>query len=772
MIKQTFLLLVAFLTFLGAYSAQVPLNVGIQILKAEDARRYDATLENLMRSPNADFRKRAALAAGRIGKEDAIPALVRLLESDTNNDVRTIAAFALGETESIKAAEAVLSGITAASTLRSETRPSGSVPRGRDKGTLVDTRVSARMDNLLLARLVEAAGKISAANPKDERSKKLGEAVLNVLKTEREKMTMDTEVLRLGLTAVLRARPAGADETVRKFLSYTDPNVVADALNTLARLRSKNANRDARDLLATNPNAVVRANAARVLGAAEDKEAVDVLIKAATSDPDERVRVSAIRSLAALRDAKAVEPLTARAQVLLDTIKRSTRSRRFASEQNEFLEIVTAFGRLLPNTQNEKVLNQFREFVTLGYAYSPEVYVALMRMAAGRRNTSGADVRNIDVSSWKLVSASMAGMGELARIEPTSDEGKKAKAEIPTMLLQIANEAAVALPTESRTKAAPDILRAFAAYKTDDLEAVLRTALNSQDVWVRATAAELLAENAPSTAVRLQIENAFKKALTTDKHDNDAQLAMLDAMAKINKTASLDTLYIALNATDYLVRKRAFEILDDPEIIQRYPGARIVLETAKAIRRNEVLPYDPKTGTKLGQVLNTDADYRRALSRKNGRTKAIVTTEKGTFTIDLLPEDAPLTVDNLVKLARSNYFNGLEVHRVVPNFVMQDGDPRGDGNGGPGWSIRCEINMVPYERGAVGMALSGKDTGGSQWFVTHSPQPHLDGGYTVFGKVNETGMKVVDRIVRGDKILSIRIIENALTQRPRRSQRR
>jgi cyclophilin family peptidyl-prolyl cis-trans isomerase len=156
--------------------------------------------------------------------------------------------------------------------------------------------------------------------------------------------------------------------------------------------------------------------------------------------------------------------------------------------------------------------------------------------------------------------------------------------------------------------------------------------------------------------------------------------------------------------------------------------------------------------------LNSDLDYRRALSRKNGFVKAVLTTGKGTFTIDFLPEDAPLTVDNFIKLARAGYFNGLEVHRVVPNFVMQDGDPRGDGNGGPGWSIRCEINMVPYERGAVGMALSGKDTGGSQWFVTHSPQPHLDGGYTVFGKVNETGMKVVDNIVRGDKIINVRVI--------------
>jgi cyclophilin family peptidyl-prolyl cis-trans isomerase len=122
--------------------------------------------------------------------------------------------------------------------------------------------------------------------------------------------------------------------------------------------------------------------------------------------------------------------------------------------------------------------------------------------------------------------------------------------------------------------------------------------------------------------------------------------------------------------------------------------------------------------------------------------------------MELLPDAAPLTVDNFVQLARRGYYRGIVFHRVVPNFVIQVGDPRGDGNGGPGYSIRCEVNEVAYDRGAVGMALSGKDTGGSQWFVTHAPQPHLDGGYTVFGRV-VSGMNVVDEIVRGDTISSI-----------------
>jgi len=127
--------------------------------------------------------------------------------------------------------------------------------------------------------------------------------------------------------------------------------------------------------------------------------------------------------------------------------------------------------------------------------------------------------------------------------------------------------------------------------------------------------------------------------------------------------------------------------------------------------------------------------------------------------IELLPEEAPLTVDNFIQLATRRYFNGITIHRVVPNFVIQDGDPRGDGNGGPGYQIRCEINEVPFKRGAVGMALSGKDTGGSQWFVTHSPQPHLDGGYTVFGNI-VAGIDVVDNIARGDAIRSIAITES------------
>ncbi|HUP90532.1 MAG TPA: HEAT repeat domain-containing protein [Longimicrobiales bacterium] len=136
----------------------------------------------------------------------------------------------------------------------------------------------------------------------------------------------------------------------------------------------------------------------------------------------------------------------------------------------------------------------------------------------------------------------------------------------------------------------------------------------------------------------------------------------------------------------------------------------------------------------------------------------ITTENAGSFDIEMLAADAPITVDNFMTLAARGYFNGNRWHRVVPNFVLQDGDPTGTGSGGPGYAIRDEINPVRYLRAIVGMALSGPDTGGSQFFVTHSPQPHLDGGYTVFGRVI-SGMENADRVVQDDRITRIEIIK-------------
>jgi cyclophilin family peptidyl-prolyl cis-trans isomerase/HEAT repeat protein len=134
-----------------------------------------------------------------------------------------------------------------------------------------------------------------------------------------------------------------------------------------------------------------------------------------------------------------------------------------------------------------------------------------------------------------------------------------------------------------------------------------------------------------------------------------------------------------------------------------------------------------------------------------------VTTERGVLTVELYGADAPLTVENFLSLVRGGYYNGTVFHRVVPGFVAQDGDPRGDGNGGPGYTIRDELGRRRYDRGAVGMALSGPETGGSQYFVTITPQPHLDGRYTTFGHMIR-GFDALDHLIPGDRITEISLV--------------
>jgi cyclophilin family peptidyl-prolyl cis-trans isomerase len=113
---------------------------------------------------------------------------------------------------------------------------------------------------------------------------------------------------------------------------------------------------------------------------------------------------------------------------------------------------------------------------------------------------------------------------------------------------------------------------------------------------------------------------------------------------------------------------------------------------------------------------------------------------------------------NLSHIARNGGFDGLRFHRVVSGFVVQGGDPRGDGYGGPGWIVPCEWSNLRYERGTVGIALAGKDTGGSQLFITHTPQQHLDGRYTIVGHVTE-GLEVLDRLLPHDRIDRVEVLQ-------------
>ncbi|ABS51331.1 peptidylprolyl isomerase [Campylobacter hominis] len=142
---------------------------------------------------------------------------------------------------------------------------------------------------------------------------------------------------------------------------------------------------------------------------------------------------------------------------------------------------------------------------------------------------------------------------------------------------------------------------------------------------------------------------------------------------------------------------------------------------------------------------------------------AIIKTEKGDMICELFPYEAPQNVLNFATLARSGFYKGLTFHRVIPNFVIQGGCPYGTGIGGPGWRIKCECDNQKHKhvRGTLSMAHAGRDTGGSQFFVCHSAQPHLNGVHTVFGQViNDEGLNVLDAIKAGDKIIDIQIKES------------
>lgn len=130
----------------------------------------------------------------------------------------------------------------------------------------------------------------------------------------------------------------------------------------------------------------------------------------------------------------------------------------------------------------------------------------------------------------------------------------------------------------------------------------------------------------------------------------------------------------------------------------------------------------------------------------------------GTVEIELFDKDAPNTVANFEKLANDGFYDGLTFHRVIQGFVAQGGCPSGTGTGGPGYTIKCEINPNKHVRGTLAMAHAGRDTGGSQFYICYEPQPHLDGQHTVFGQV-VTGMDVVDTIKQGDKMAKVTVVE-------------
>lgn len=142
----------------------------------------------------------------------------------------------------------------------------------------------------------------------------------------------------------------------------------------------------------------------------------------------------------------------------------------------------------------------------------------------------------------------------------------------------------------------------------------------------------------------------------------------------------------------------------------------------------------------------------------NKKYTALIKTAKGDLVLELYPQDAPVTVNNFVTLARKGFYNGLTFHRVIPDFMAQGGDPSGNGTGGPGYKFQDEFSSRTHQAGSLSMANSGPNTNGSQFFICFAPQPHLNGKHTVFGQLTQ-GMDVLKKLVNGDKMNEVVITE-------------
>ena len=286
---------------------------------------------------------------------------------------------------------------------------------------------------------------------------------------------------------------------------------------------------------------------------------------------------------------------------------------------------------------------------------------------------------------------------------------------------------ALAEDEDTRVRAAG--LLALATVKAPTLTSRLFTSLEAADFVERATAARLVGETRPEGGIT-RLVAAYDRAQSDSAYT--ARAAALEALSKYGGDQVMSMLRRGLGDREWAVRWRTAELLRG-------------LGDAAAAPERPASTHFPPAFFSSPAFLNPRYSPR-----------AFVDTRYGPIELELNVVDSPATSASFVELARKGFFNGVQIHRVVPTFVFQAGDPRGDGEGGPGYTIPDELSPLPYVRGTVGMALDWRDTGGSQWFITLSPQPHLDAKYTVFGKV-VNGFDVLDKITQWDAIERVRI---------------
>lgn len=639
-----------------------------RILAIEDRRSTGSgDLERYIRDPDRRVRRRAALAAGRIGDTALLPALVDLM-NDGEAEVRQMSAFALG----------LLGDGRAIERLTASLKDSDSVVRGRAAealGRIGDARAAGDVGRMILEAL-----------PK-------GAPLVTVRGDDPGSPTDPWLELRLGLFALARLKDAKAAESV--LLISGKPRFDWWAA-TYAAMRVENPLlKPVLVAAAAASDPLSRSLAARGLGALKDPASIE-LLGPLTRDRDEGVAVSALRALTAIGEARGIAPVA---------------SALFSSNPVVKSEALQALASLpADRTLRSKVVP---------YVGHPVPWIraaALQAMARTDREEFALVLSGLDPDPVWFVRAALA--------TALGDAGDEVSVGILFSMLK-----------DEDARVLPAVLDALRKARGSDAIDTLTRHLSHPDFAVRAAAAEGLA-SLKATGASAMLAAAYRRSLSDA--DLDARLGTVAALAvQKDDTAPEALREVVRNDSSRVVRERAAAALKSLGLEVLPPGPDPI-DRPIVDYREAMAPYDPPPGVSLYTP------------------RAFIETPHGRIEIHLNILEAPLTCASFVSLARRGFYDGLAFHRVVPGFVVQGGCPRGDGNGGPGYTLRCEIGERPYGRGTVGMALSGKDTGGSQFFITHAPTPHLDGNYTVFGWVVR-GMDVVDRIRPGDRIERVEI---------------
>jgi cyclophilin family peptidyl-prolyl cis-trans isomerase len=381
-----------------------------------------------------------------------------------------------------------------------------------------------------------------------------------------------------------------------------------------------------------------------------------------------------------------------------------------------------------------------------GHVAALEVEALLRATRASEPGTGGKDLGTVALTDEQLIA-------ELAEPPP---EDPLRRARVGSLLKMAAHA--------DPSHAAP-ALAALAEIDDPRVAELLRSALSSDDVGVLAAATTAIAVRSVDAGKRDLDVVPLLEALIREHDDAGALEARLSAIEALGVLAHEAVTTLSPTGSEanpnpasepaWLART-IVPLASAPEIAVRRKAREALLGHAELLAEFDAIAE--RAGPR--QAFHDALAAELARAREDWPSALRVHTSAGTFTISLAGIEAPLNLANLITLAEQGYFDGLGFHRVVPGFVVQGGDPRGDGYGGPGWLVPCEWSNLRYLRGTVGIALAGKDTGGSQFFVTQTPQPHLEGRYTVIGQVDAAGMAVVDSILPGDRIARIEVVRD------------